>query len=154
MMVASMSDQPVEGSYIPTSGLAGRTPRPSAPHGSLVVATAAIVADKGLPNLLLRIDVSRSQELIDERILALQNAIDARPLDSSFELKNLFDPAEWQVQVVDQKLDKSVTQAFKKRIRGWEGAEDPRLTNVEVGGVRTSGRERMFKRIDGDHQTT
>ena len=118
-----------------------------------MVAAAAKEADKAQRKLLLRIDVSRSQELIDGRIQALQNAVDDQPLGTSFELKDLFDPADWQVEVVDQKLDKSVTQAFKKRIRGWEGAEDPMLSNVQVGDVRPNGRERMFIRIAGDHQT-
>lgn len=136
------------------SGLrdAHRVPHPRGLHSSLVVAAAAKEPDKAQRKLPLRIDVSRSQEFIDGRIQALQNAIDDRPLGTSFELKDLFDPAEWQAEVVGQKLDKSVTQAFKKRIRGWQGAQNPLLTNVQVGDVRPNGRERMFIRIAGDHQ--
>ncbi|TKW63708.1 MAG: hypothetical protein DI616_19250 [Paracoccus denitrificans] len=127
-------------------------PHPRGLHNSLVVAAAAKETDKALRKLPMRKDVSRSQELIDGKIQALQNAIDDRPLGTSFELKDLFGYAEWQTDVVGQKLDKSITRAFKNRIRGWQGAQDPMLINVQVGDVRQNGRERMFIRIAGDHR--
>lgn len=96
--------------------------------------------------------MSASQEAIDERLDQLQIAVNARDVGVEFELKELFEENDWRQSVFERNLDKSVTRCFKKRICGWPGSVEPVLINVQVGDVRTNGRERMFTRIEGHHR--
>lgn len=93
-----------------------------------------------------------SQEAIDARIAMLQEAIDLRNPGDLFELKELFGEQDWLDATDNHRLAKSLTACFKRRIVGWPGSEDPQITNVQVGGVRQNGRERMFERKTGPHQ--
>ena len=96
--------------------------------------------------------VSQSQDEIDARIDQLQQAVDSFNVGSEFELKDLFEPRDWLAATDNLRLAKSITVCFKKRIIGWPSSIDPVIQNVQVGNVRQNGRERMFRRIIGNHQ--
>ncbi|MDF3384841.1 MULTISPECIES: hypothetical protein [unclassified Sulfitobacter] len=96
--------------------------------------------------------MSQSQDEIDARIDQLQQAVDSFNVGSEFELKDLFEPRDWLAATDNLRLAKSITVCFKKRIIGWPSSIDPVIQNVQVGNVRQNGRERMFRRIIGNHQ--
>lgn len=93
-----------------------------------------------------------SQDAVDERLDQIQKAVNALEVGFVFELKDLFEEDDWRKSIFEKKLAKSITKCFKKRICGWPGSLKPVLVNVQVGDVRTNGRERMFARIDGPHR--
>ncbi|MGC1506459.1 MAG: hypothetical protein WA782_20270 [Sulfitobacter sp.] len=83
----------------------------------------------------------------------IQNAIDNRPDDgdaSRFTFEELFSDAEWRDFTLALKLATSVTEAFKRRIVGFENANDPVFLNIEwTGDINSHGRTVNFKKIAG-----
>ena len=96
--------------------------------------------------------MSRSQDAIDARVAQLQLAINDREVGDEFELKELFDAEDWLDATDNLRLALSITVCFKKRITGWPEAIEPSIINVQIVGIRNSGRERMFRKINGQHE--